>query len=273
MQTEIYDNTTRYPRMGTDDDLFCRLTEYISLFDKGWIDRIKPASKEQIFELKEISKLEERYKLELPKSYEIFLSTMGSNDGGLLSNAHSGNSDVESIIEIYKEFHQFSPYNNPNVGHCFSFFVGFEQQFSFDFSRKHSENVVKTDWGEFICVESENFEKFLFQAAFFRFELYTFSECFTSSSDDIKAKTQRIDMEDIFEVVLEIADSIAKEYGLKKAWFSDFNTYIALGCNCSFRIQRWNEEGAAYGSVSGDNQEVVKSILNILIAKLGFRST
>lgn len=265
----MHSSITSYPRAGTDDDLFCRLAEYITMFNKGWINKIKPASKEQIFELKKVLRLEEIYKQELPKSYEIFLSTMGNNDGGLLSGSYVGSTDIESIIELNRDFHEFP---EPNEGACFPFIAGTVQQYAFDFNGKHLENVVMTDCAKVVCVKSENFEKFLFQSAYFQFERYTFHRLFVATSNNIKTKTQRADLGDVFEVVLAVAGNVTEKHGLKKVWFSDFNNYIALGDGISFRIQRVDKKGAAYGSVSGNNQETVEDILNILVDILGFEN-
>jgi len=244
---------------------------YISQFDEDLIRIIKPASRNQIFRLKELLIFGENYKFELPKPYEVFLENMGANDGGLLSDVHCVTYKVEEMIEHNESYRQNPSDPNKEIYLTIlqSFYSG--EDFAFNFRGKQPENVIMTDRVSYIDLVSENFEKLLFQTAFYRYQESVFSKYFTSSCMSIKDKTQRFDLEDVFEIVLETATTVAKNYRLSKAWFSDFNNFTALGQDICFEIKRSGETGAAIGSVRGYKEEMVNEILDIFVTALGLR--
>lgn len=94
--------------MGNDNNIFERLAEYIDVFDLTWKERIKPASQEQIEELRNVTQLK-KYAADFPKPYLIFLETMGMNDGELLSEYLLGTANIEQMIHLYYDNQKYTP--------------------------------------------------------------------------------------------------------------------------------------------------------------------
>ena len=88
-----------YPRKGTNKDLFERLVEYISYFDKEWINKIEGATDEEIEELENIfKKIDKNFKL--PEQLYIFLKNIGRNNGKLLYEDGLCICDIDDMLEF-----------------------------------------------------------------------------------------------------------------------------------------------------------------------------
>lgn len=258
MQIQI--NNMRILQMGNETDLFYDLSNYINEFNKEWIKKIKPASNASIELLKIVSEMQ-KWREEFPKPYDMFLKTMGENDGGLLSGSLIGTANIMEIIDLYEEFHKFSPevFDTPYL----SFFqreMGGE--LSFDLSGKYAKNILETDSGELFRINSESFEKLLFQSAFNQFERFDNYIEFSSSLSQLKKAIYVHEKKDIFETI----DIITKNYRLKKAWFSDEKHYIAIGLDTSFCVQK--VEGTI-GFVTSDNEKLMEELVCELTEAVG----
>jgi len=249
--------TIPYPPEGTDADLFQRLSDYITAFDADWCNRIKPASQEQISKLKEVSKVKE-----LPKSYEVYLAHMGEKDDNIFPLCQWVDSVIEKAIYLNaedkegdegdEELHVFTSEN----------YLPFIRQelcgeWSIDYDEENYFQIVETEWGRYRAI-AENFEKFLFQSAYCKYEKHRYLKAFTSNSKRVREATGCL--ENAFEYVLEAAEKIANQYGLRKLWYSDFNTLIVAGEGASFKIARTDGD-AGYGFITGEDKKTVEAIL------------
>ena len=139
MQTQ---NNNRIPGPGDNLNLFERLSSYILVMDKDWINRIKPASEESIFLLKKLSGIREAG-FDIPEPYKIFLKYMGKDDGGAFNGPLLRDISIEDIIDLYKEIHEHYPDElNPNFLAFATTDVG--EQISFDLSQQNNSNIIKT---------------------------------------------------------------------------------------------------------------------------------
>lgn len=250
MQIRI--NNMQFPQMSDETNLFYNLSNYINQFNKEWLKKIKPASNTSIELLKIVSEVQ-KWREEFPKPYYMFLEMMGENDGGLLSGSLIGTANIIEIIDLYEEFHKFSPevFGTPYL----SFFqreMGGE--LSFDLSGKYAKNILETDSGELFRINSESFEKLLFQSAFNQFERFDNYIEFSSSLNQLQKAIYIQEKKDLFELM----DIVAKNYRLEKAWFSDEKHYIAMGLDTSFCIQK--VEGTI-GFVTSDNEKLIEELV------------
>jgi len=253
-------NEMQYPEMGDNTNLFQRLANYISIFDYDWIERIIPASRASIDLLMKVAEVN-KWEKKIPESYLIFLKYMGANDGGLLSKSLVGTAEIDEIIDLYEEFHKYSP-----EVFCEPYFPFFQREMggelSFDLSGKHTQNIVETDNGEYFRVAAENFENLLFQCAFDRFVRYNNFISFSGSPNRFNKAISNHETEDIYEML----DDIAKNYGLQKAWFSDSKHYIAIGISDSFCVKKMN---GVLGFATGNNKRIIEEISMVLSGNLG----
>lgn len=251
-----------FPRMGNDNDIFERLAEYIDAFDQTWKENIKPASKEQIEELRNVSQLK-KYADDFPKSYLIFLETMGVDDGGLLSKYLIGRANIKVIIDLYREFQLCDPevFETP----YFAFFKNnMSVEYSLVLSGKHLGSILNTDSGEAFGKTSESFEKLLFQAAFQQFENFGYRIFISASEYGLEKAKEKHQIEEIFEEI----ERIGEKHQLKKAWFSDTINDVMLGTKLSFRVKEIEGEGAT-AMVTGDSAEIVEQVANEIADIIG----
>jgi len=236
-------NNTRKPEQGNTDNLFQRLSDYISQFDKTWIERIKPASPESIELLINLSGIR-KWNRSFPKSYQIYLEKMGTDDGGFLSSALGAYTDIGTIIEFYQEYSECKP-----EVFEFPFFLFFSLEMggglAFDLSGKNKDAVMEFDGWKFSSFFSESFEKMIFQSAFSHFEKNKYCLTFNASS-----------------CFSEIGNSILNKYGFEKAWFSDFNNLIGLKTDVCFETQT---AGGVFGRIIGDNKNLIDEIMKFII--------
>ena len=141
--------------------IFERLSSYINIVDKDWINGIKPANKESISQLRKLSGIESAG-LDLPESYKVFLEYMGECDGDIFGQTLLGQISITDILELYKELNEYEPDAiNPLCLAFVSTHTG--TQISFDLRQPDNPNIVKSSDGEISDYFSESFEKLLFQ--------------------------------------------------------------------------------------------------------------
>jgi len=105
--------TTECPAQGTPDNLFERLSEYISAFDKTWITEIEPASQEQIALFKEKIGFA-KWGKEFPQDYQVFLKHMGLEDSFSWRVLNGGGfTNIEDLMEAIDEEPKFIPCHIP----------------------------------------------------------------------------------------------------------------------------------------------------------------
>lgn len=243
-----------------ESSVFQQLHDYISEFDREWWKKIIPASETMIESLKIVSEIQ-RKSDDFPPLYKMFLEHMGRNDGGLLSVPLNGTSNIIDIIDLYEEFHKFTP-----EVFCTPYFAFFQKEMggelSFNISNPHEENILDTDCGEIFRVNSESFKKLLFQSAIIRFERFKNYIRFSGTLNNLK-EAMLISGENS---IIHIIDGVLAKYGLTKAWFSDRNHYIALGVETSLYVQKTY---GVIGFITSNNTDISKKLVEDLSKKLG----
>lgn len=251
----------RIPSPGDPSNLFERLVSYISLIDRDWVNRIKPANPESIKLLRKLSGLED-IGLDFPEAYKVFLKSMGENDGGVLKSLH-GDTSIEDIIDLYKEIHEEEPEAlNPQYLAFVS--THFSGQISFDMNQPEEPNIVMASDGRLLYLMAENFEKLLFQYAFIQYErkYYPESLSFGGSQNMLDVALARHKTTDIFDVV----DRYAQKYGFHKAWFSDDWHYIAIRDDATFFVHKSSNVS---GILTGKDGKFINEFGNTLVSDIG----
>lgn len=260
MQMGINSKDIIIPEKGNDDNLFQRLSDYIEVFNRSWNKRIKLASDNLIEKLIKVSEID-RCKRIIPHNYILFLKKMGLDDGGLLSNALLGTASIDDIIELYEDYHEFTPEVFDT-----SIFPFFYQEtggeLSFDLNAKNSNNILVTDSGEVFDVISESFEKLLFQCAFSQFVRYKIYIRFGGSKNSLNKALCNNESTDI----LKLLDDISIKNNMIKIWFSDKKHYIAVGREISYYV--YMDKGVS-GFVTGNNSKLIKDICKELAYTIG----
>lgn len=253
-------NNAQFPVMGDNTDLFTRLSEYINAFDSTWMKKIKPASREQIARLADVSQLKKWGKT-FPEPYFVFLENMGTQDGGLLSETLGGTADIEEIIDLYNDFQHSVPqiFEAP---YLIFFHQDTDPELSICLIGKDSDSILETDCGEVLKKAFDNFEKLLFQSAYGRFERFRHMIHFGGSPNNYK---NAVRMNKTGDMAAEM-DKIAEKYHLMKAWFSDFSHYIALGTDLSFNV---TITAGTMGFVTGENQKIVRQLAADITCLIG----
>jgi len=255
---------SRIPLAGTYTDLYERLSNYISRFDKNWINEIKGAKKEDIDTLKHLNQMNQ-YDYHYPKAYEIYLNYMGVNDNGLLNTQIPGYASVSEIIESYEGIHEEQP--ETLSGQYIHFFQKelFDGQLSFDFTQIDNPQIVMTDEdSQFVSYFADNFEKFLFQCAFSKYEKLSYEECitFAGSSRMFKEALKNNNVLNVSDMI----NNFSGKYGFQKVWFSDRNHYIGFKEGISFYIDSRND--SLRGFIVGDVEQQFANISHSFLKEL-----
>ena len=203
---------------------------------------------------------------------------MDTDEGGLFPRCTTRfiypESNIEEMIDFFEsvDFESVDDESPSPLGCFFPFALtdtGGELSINMNI-KDNSYNVVQTEWGCLIATESENFEKFLFQSAFFNFVRYAFFAYFSYSNNKTRESIQCFETNDIFEAIQEIADDIAKKHAMHKIWFSDSYQYIAAGADIAFIINRAYDNTGGYGFITGQDKKMGADILDSLESKLAF---
>lgn len=246
---------------GTLDDMMERLCAAITSFDSEYTHKIKPASPEQIQQLKNIINFPNDSAF--PKSYLAFLETMGQDDGGLLEQEWDGFSEVniDTICECYADYE-----GNFEVDpKCFLLFLTHwtDTELFLDLSGGENPPVFLSGTQLF----SATFENYLFQMSFQMMckKQYLFHTDIGTSKQMVdtllREKSYEIStLAGTYKDRMELAMEILKPFSLQPTWFSDevcccfFGKDIALlvnvhwaisfliGCNDNELLQKTKKE-------------------------------
>lgn len=245
------------------DDIYKFLKEYLRQFDVDWINRIEPASKEEILKLKRVSGVEERG-YNFPEEYLTFLSHMGRNDGGLISNSYDGYTNINDIIEHYEMYgEELYEYEDEIERNQLIFFISFmtgEAGFFLDLKEDGSHDVRSSSDDQYHKDSyAGSFDKFLVQTAVMLYEQkkYRNKIYFGGCWNDIKEMIQKYGDEKVMQTVYYIAE----KHGFKTAWFSDKWHYLGFKENTCLSIHR---DFAFGGYIGSDNMNEVGSIVEEL---------
>ncbi|MGE7129342.1 SMI1/KNR4 family protein [Lysinibacillus xylanilyticus] len=262
MQMPIKSN--HIPPIGDCTNLFERLSKYISRFDEKWVDEIEPAKKEDIDTLKNLTQIN-KYNYHFPKEYEIYLNYMGQDDKGLLKTQLPGYASISEIINSYEGIHEEVPDTlSDKYIHFFQTEL-FYGQLSFDFTQTDNPQIVMTDEdSQFVSYYADNFEKFLFQCAFSKYERLNYDKCiiFAGSPNMLKEAIKRHNESDVFGII----EKFSKTYDFQRAWFSDLTHHIGFKDGISFYIE--NRDNSLCGFVAGNLDKQIDNIGETLLAEL-----
>jgi|GEM_PF-970131 len=262
MQMPIRSN--HIPSTGDYTNLFERLSKYILRYDDEWLNEIKPAKKEDIDTLKNLTQIN-KYNYHFPKAYEVYLNYMGQNDKALLKTQLPGYASISEIIDSYEAIHEEEPDTlSDKYVHFFQKEL-FDGQLSFDFTQTIDPQIVMTNEdSQFVSYFADNFEKLLFQCAFSKYEGLNYDKCivFAGSPNMLKEAMQRNNESD----ALSIIDKFSKIYDFQRAWFSDVNHHIGFKDGISFYIESRNN--ALCGFIVGELDKQIDIISETLLTEL-----
>jgi hypothetical protein len=227
-----------------NNDVIQNLIQYISAFDTDFAKKIQGATES------EIENLENLTKIILPSSYRSFLRNMGKNSEKVRFS--EGVSNIEGIISYYVEYEKEmkdweDDFKFPQ--NCIFISVGnVVGETSIDCN---SENlrVVSTEWGDIKEVVSENFDKFLFQIAFWNYHkpIFKYERSLTLNSN--------------VEQNLEKMKEIALRIGFKEKWFSDDEMFFGEHEKAFIRLQQNKMGNKLSINVFADAQELITDIV------------
>ncbi len=148
-----------FPRQGTDKDLFERLSEYISYFDKNWKDKIEGASDEEIEKFQNIYKIVDK-DFKIPESLYMYLKNMGKKDEVFIKYESI---DINYMIE-YNEFYVINLYlNNSEKINCILLSEGniSEKMLILDLTKNGQISVINSN--EYIGYEPNGISKYFIE--------------------------------------------------------------------------------------------------------------
>lgn len=272
----------KVPPKGTIDDLFKRLCNYIQPIDSKWYQKIKPATSKQIEDLRIISGIQE-IGLDFPPSYYTFLKYMGQNDGGLLESEWDGFSEVsiDSIIEHYSDNKIESEYNDPINPYNLVFLDHWAEAYLyFDLKQGTNPPIYTTN-----KLHSQSFENYLFQRAFLLMQekYYSYNKLKervgTLSLPSLGTSTLQMAillrqqafnkkevskdfwetpwLTDIAGNSIRFLESLLKQLGFQKLWFSDIVNYCGVLEDISIMVHGTD---GFWISIRGENRKMLNKI-------------
>jgi hypothetical protein len=286
------------PKAGGLDDFCDRLSSYVSIYDKDWVNRIQPITPKKMEYLKDLL-LNTAKVSEIPAYYKIFLEHLGNNDDKLIFWDESGsvgrifarNGELFSEKGEYVEQYHLLDYDCPLLIKVSNEEEEEEEAFHFaeydwhdnfngiprllkiscddytymydclDLSMEEA-NVVGEDGG-FI---SENFEKYIFQIVFrhyfWRYKPFPFIIGITQAGVHYNAALAELKISNMFEFV----ERFAKENSFAKIWFSDKANYIGAKEDMCFYIEIDN--GYAIGFIAGADEASLLETAKIISEKM-----
>lgn len=241
-----------------------KLNDYISAVDSGWINRLKPASEENLRLLKKYSGMDKE-KLDFPNAFVEFAKYAGEGDGGLLSETLKGTFSIEDLVlenkETYERFPEdIAPYN-------FDFLMDYlGMHYMILLGRK--QEVYYGEWDEVdydeTCFMSTSFEYFLFQCAVLKYEemFYKDSIYFGSSLHSFKESEDKRQS----DTLVSIMQTFVEKYNLECAWFNNNYFFHAYNKDISIILEK---KGAVAGKIMGNNIWQMKEFIKPLLDMIG----
>lgn len=259
-------------------DLYAFIDEYINSIDvtserfrpawKGridpqWNQKIRPASEEQIAELKRISGFAARG-YEIPKEYLAFLRRMGQDDGGLISNYFDCYTDIRAIINYYQDQtgeEWFDENDEPRENQLLITIGAMTNEPDFCITLKedggHEVSGRHYTWSQKKATDyyAETFDKFIMQIVFHLYEQAKYQNTVFLSScyNDIKETVQQYGDAKLMQMIRELAQS----YGFQPSWCSDQWHYYGFKEKCCLIIHR---DFAYCGFIAAENLDDIGNI-------------
>lgn len=245
-------------------DLINKLYDYIRAVDPEWINRLKPASEENLRLLKKYSYMD-RANLDFPDAFVGFARYAGEGDGGLLSETLEGTFSIEDLVYQSKDIYERFPEDiNPFYFDFFMDYMGMHYAILFD----QREEVYYGEWDVIDYDEkyyiSTSFENFLFQCAVLRYEemFYESSICFGSSPNSFKESADKRP-NDTLESIMQ---SFIGKYNLECAWFNNQYFFHARNKDISVILDK---NGVVAGKIMGNNKWQMEELIKPLLEMTG----
>lgn len=244
------------------------LNEYISKFDPEWINRLKPASEEDLKLLKKYT-LMDREGLEFPEDFVEFVRYAGEDDGGLLTAYLGGIFSIKYLVRLNKYDYEECPEEiNPFELEFFMDDMGFSYYIILN-----KKNVIyytdsgglEGDYSE-VEVRSSSFKNFLFQCAILSYEEKRYKNCVNFGSSINSMKESAYKRKD--DTLESLAHELIREYDLECAWFND--EYFLYAHNKEISII-FCKTSAIYGYVMGNDSQQTEKIINYILPMIGER--
>lgn len=264
-------NMSKYkPQKGTVGNFFERLIKYIEVYDKDFINRIRPADE---YLLNKIEKIANK---KAPKIYKEFMKYMGGNDDNLIEELFGKvDENMTSSLKGLLESYQLMIWGYPKLfeeSSCLGVFVDdFEGiELSLDIKENSSDpSVYFTTWLSVIDREesfySKSLEYLLFQAVFYRYEKYTYEvyiEFYIKNDNNLEILLEKYNLINLIDLV----NLFGNKYSFEKLWFSDQKHYIAHKNNASIYVSTICNRIKGFISASGDANNYInylKDFFNI----------
>lgn len=261
--------TVPMPETGAITTFYERLLRYIALFDPDWQNRIVPASYSTINDFKEIvSRIP--FKHAIPEEYYIFLSMLGEQDGGLLTESLPDSDISRAVLNRLANNNYPELENSPYV--VFLFHSLGDTEFSFDLSASNPNQICITYMDELYAQTSDTFEKLLFRCAFRRFYIPAASKCLVQQSNAFSFRNFCLNCESDFNInfplrtsYMEFIEQIEKTFSIQETWFSNSegylnDCYIGINLTGNVVISLRHCYDTLFGTVSGYDKEVINTI-------------
>lgn len=249
-----------FPREGTDKDLFERLNEYISYFDKNWTNRVEGATDEEIEKFQNIYKMIDK-NFRIPKSlYTYFKNIRMMNIGDDILLSYIDGDCYPIYIENIIDWNEFYLSKCENIDYIIlTLFCISDKVLIMDLSKNGQISVIDED-EDIPIVEpiAKTLENLLFKSVFIKYEFF----------DNIIRIYEYTKDKNIKENV----ENILKNYDIKRTWFDDGiryngNEYYGYGngvsiylCFCvSAKLGPGFVPGLR-GFITGENKELVEKI-------------
>lgn len=255
------------PNQGAPDSIVARLMGYVEKFDKEFSEKIRGASKDEIFRLEELSGLR-RPIGEISPTYLAFIQGMGVDDGGLLSKNLKIKSDIISLINYYEDCIRLEPETlNVELPVVATYMGG--DQVSLNNSKEFpGVEVIETSDGEFQEILSASWENLLMQAAFLKVEpLRLAYGCWASSSENSAKNSIRFNINGTQSASFEV-HKFAKEMQLEVTWFSDERRVCAISDDCGF-FAKIHKSNRAIINLFSNNDLFLKDSIEYCVDNLG----
>ncbi len=249
-----------------------QLNEYISNFDPEWINRLKPASKEDLKLLKKYTFME-REGLEFPEDFVEYALCAGEDDGGVLTTEEWGGIfSIKSLVEYYKDRYEECPEGiNPFEIEILLDDLGFSYYILLDkknviYYYEMEEPIEYQKEG--VC--SYSFKHFLFQCAVRKYEdqRFNYKERIGFELD------VPITLEEVYEkednILAALAQELVDKYELECPGFNDGHFFCAYNEDFSIILEKhWT----IWGRIMGKNRQKIREIIKPFLAKYGSEYT
>ena len=249
-----------FPKEGTDKDLFQRFNEYISYFDKNWINKIEGLTDKEIKSFQNIYKIIDK-NFKIPESLYIYFKNIRMidvKDDIILSYIEDYTCPI--YVENIIDWNKFYLRKCKNLDYIILTLFSISDKFLIiDLSKNGQISILDED-DDMLIIEpiAKSLENLLFKSAFIKYERF---------NNIIKIYEYIRDRN-----IKENIQNILRNYDIKRTWFDDGirykgNEYYGYGNGVSIYLcfcvhAKFGPEfvSGLRGFITGENNELVKKI-------------